>query len=370
MEDANRLNFVWMITYSTTLFSLVVLGLIVCLRLFRRYHAFRELAFHAQWHPVLSQSMIEIPDVYPRLARRDHSLFLQMWVSFQESFTGEAHERLNQLAKHLGMDEVALRQAGANRLKPRLMAITALGHLGSSQAWHLLHGLIGHNNPTLSLAAARALVRVDASRGLPLVIPFFGARHDWSMGKVVQVLKEAGAHLAAPMLARAALEASSQEVSRLIKLIQAIQGETALPIVREVVDAHSEDPIVVTAALDLFGQCQDPRDLPRLRRYAEHAIWQIRLHAVIALGKMGTMDDESRLIERLSDTQWWVRYRAAEGLSRLPLMTQSRLADIRTPFAGTPIAIHLDHFLHAFRLPTQNDTAPIIDPSQKGAITA
>jgi len=83
---------------------------------------------------------------------------------------------------------------------------------------------------------------------------------------------------------------------------------------------------VLASCLSLFGQCSDPRDLPVVRQYSAHPTWFIRVQAATALGKMGVEEDAALLIGLLSDTHWWVRYRAAEALSILPTMTDDKLS--------------------------------------------
>jgi HEAT repeat protein len=357
MTDTTMIDLVWMTTFVTALFIMAILGLIFTLQLWRRYRVCRQDSFRAQWRPVLSRSMIEEVDPLPPLAGRDHYLYLELWMVFQESITGEARERLNRLALRLGMEQAAIRLSQAVRLRPRLIAITALGHIQPPQAWGLLCGLLGHHNPAVSLAAARALVRIDTSRALPLVVPLIKTRHDWSLVKVVQVLGGAEAEHAAFQLAQVALTARSDEAAKLIRVIESIRGQTALPLIRSLVDARPDDTAIVPAALRLFGQCKNPQDLPRLRHYVRHAHWCIRLHAATALGKMGTMEDESRLIAMLGDEHWWVRYRAAEGLSRLSLMTKDRLVAIRARFADTPTASILDSFISQLSTPIDRGKA-------------
>jgi HEAT repeat protein len=54
----------------------------------------------------------------------------------------------------------------------------------------------------------------------------------------------------------------------------------------------------------------------------------VRLHAAQALGRLGTREDEWHLRRALADSQWWVRYRAAQALGNLPFMDVDRLRRI------------------------------------------
>lgn len=63
-----------------------------------------------------------------------------------------------------------------------------------------------------------------------------------------------------------------------------------------------------------------------VRAYLAHPNHLIRLHAVLALGRIGTEEDIQRLTDRLEDDEWWVRYRAAEVLAGLSFVSSDTLA--------------------------------------------
>ncbi|MGB3935795.1 MAG: HEAT repeat domain-containing protein, partial [Burkholderiales bacterium] len=94
-------------------------------------------------------------------------------------------------------------------------------------------------------------------------------------------------------------------------------------------------PEVSAAALDALWHPEDA-DLARAR--LQHARWQVRLAAVKALGRFGTAADRSALERMLGDPSWWVRYRAAQALARLPGMDRAALGALRAaqqdPFAA------------------------------------
>ncbi len=337
---------VWIATYSISCFCIITFSFILTLRTARTVGAAKKRAFISQWRPVLTQCLTTYPEALPLLKRHERRLFLHLWVTFQESVTGEAHARLKRLARELDLHKIALTYTRPHRGDLALLAVTALGHLQESHAWETLAQLLSHSNRTLSLAAARALVRIDTVRGLSLVLPFLATRQDWSVLNTSLVLKEIGQSISAPLLAQQALSRSSDVAARLITLIKAIRGLSALPLVRKLIERHPNDVTIVCAALDLFSECHDPRDLPQIRHYTLHSNWIIRLHAAMALGKMGTLDDEIRLMALLSDSEWWVRYRAAESLSGLPVMTRRRLAELAEAVPDKSNADLIAHFVH------------------------
>jgi HEAT repeat protein len=51
--------------------------------------------------------------------------------------------------------------------------------------------------------------------------------------------------------------------------------------------------------------------------------------AAKALGRIGEQRDTEKLIQLLGDSQWWVRYRAAQALAKLPWINQESLERIQ-----------------------------------------
>ena len=62
-----------------------------------------------------------------------------------------------------------------------------------------------------------------------------------------------------------------------------------------------------------------------MREYLHHESWQVRVKAVNVLGRLGGAHDYARLLPLLSDSEWWVRYRAAKALCSLPGIEMSQI---------------------------------------------
>jgi HEAT repeat protein len=112
----------------------------------------------------------------------------------------------------------------------------------------------------------------------------------------------------------------------------------ALPAARMIAEL-SHDPEVLAACLRLLNSAED---LPVVRDCLSHQDSRVRVQACAALGRIGEARDEELLVPRLSDTEWWVRYRAAQALSRLPHMHEPKLKTIQAaqanPFARDILA--------------------------------
>jgi HEAT repeat protein len=334
--------------------TLLLLILLLVLRSRLLLREVRRRRFLNVWQPILTSS-VEVPssDV-PRLARRDLTDFLVIWNHLHESLLDESKDHLNQIAKALRIGEQVSGMLRRGNRRERLLAAITLGQLGERAAWDALSQIAQEEDALLSVAAARALIMIDATRAVPLLIPLLTRRPDWPASRVATMLQTAGAAIISGPLARAAI-ASSQEArieesngatgaqainysARLIRYLELADSVSALPAIRAIVGS-AHDPETLAACLRLLESAED---LKVVRDCLAHEDWRVRVQAASALGRIGVAEDERRLTPLLSDKEWWVRYRAAQALSRLPSMRTSKLKSLRDeqsdPFARDILA--------------------------------
>lgn len=284
----------------------------------------RAERFTAKWQLLLVESLEEVPQNLPLIARRDVVSFLMLWNHLQESLRDEAKENLNSVARVCAIDNLAMKFLHHRGLRHKLLAVQTLGWLGERRAWDELKKLCTTEDPTVSLLSAKALVRIDTPRAVEFIIPLIVSRRDWSNSVVAGILKEAGADVISEPLARAVLDAPPDDMPRMIRFLELAQLEVAVPVVRKIL-SNSDDTKVITACLRVL---QSPEDLPLVRAFLKDERWQVRLQAVLCLGRSGTFEDESKLTHACGDLEWWVRYRAAQSLANLPTMTDERFRKI------------------------------------------
>jgi len=344
-SDPGTLRIVGFVTafdFALTLLLLVLVLLMRCALLRRRRRRTRLLTV---WQPILVKAVENPTSDVPRLARRDLPEFLLLWNHLHESLLDESKNNLNQIANALSIGSSALRMLHRRNLRRRLVAIATLGQLGERAAWDELLSITERGKARVSLAAARALVMIDAPKAVPQLIPLLLTRTDWPPSRVAAMLQVAGAEAISSPIADAAIKSAREEKldgkpkagvnipARMVRYLELAYNESALPASRTIARLSS-DPEVLAACLRLLESAED---LPIIRENIGHEDWRVRVQAASALGRIGEDEDEQRLVPLLSDTEWWVRYRGAQALSRLPSIDQARLKTIQAgqadPFA-------------------------------------
>jgi len=303
----------------------LLLGLqIVRLRIALRGRQRREARTLARWRPLLNGSIVgDSPAQLPPLLASERLPFIKLWVHLQSSLRGEASAALNGIACRLGLDADARAMLGRRARTERLLAALMLGHLRDRQAWPQLLRLAGMDDPTLSLTALWALVRIDPQAAAEYLTPLFIEREDWAMSHVAGILQQAGTPVAA-VLSGMLPRLDAERLPRALRIAEALRVE--LPAEALASALASSELAVVTAALRIVGSplLQEP-----VRALLAHEHWQVRVQAAKALGRIGDRSDTARLLALLADREWWVRYRAAQALVELPWLKRADLDALR-----------------------------------------
>jgi HEAT repeat protein len=305
------------------LLCLLLLQIIGMRAVLARRH-WKAVAFRRSWEPLLASCVDTWPSRLPTLNRHEMPAFLLLWNYFQESVRDQAKERLNRIARRLGADDAALRYVRSRNIRNRLIALTALGHLRDGRCWDVMADIVRSIDPVVSLCAAKALMRIDAQRAAPIIVPLIAERRDWAPAGSAAVLIEGGPDAISEPLALAAENAERSRAPMLIRMLELTHGSASAPVLRRIMERNDETEIVAAC----LRVVQDPALLDVVRARLADPRWQIRVHAAHALGRLGTAQDEGLLVTALADEQWWVRYRAAQAIGALPSMDVGHLRDL------------------------------------------
>jgi HEAT repeats len=314
----------WTGTASIALGFLLMLQ-ILFLRWLLNRRLLRREKFVAVWQLHLMDCIDEVPGQLPKIRKADTYSFLTLWNYLHESVRDEPKERLNRLARTCDMDAVALHLARSGNLREKLMGLATLGNLRDDTTWSALADMAAGDDATVSLAAARALMRIDARRAIELLMPLIATHKDWSLSFVGIMLKEAGADIVSEPLAGAALAATPEYAPRLIGFLETAYANVRIPTLRRILHSTNDTETII-AVLRIWN---DPEDIESVREFSRDDRWQVRVQAVRALGRTGTQADEQLLLGALADPEWWVRYRAAQSLAGLPSVSREKLARFR-----------------------------------------
>lgn len=335
-----KIVFAFWLGVAVALMTFLMLAVIIVMRqvvLHReRVHA-RAVEF---WKPILAPVAQAGSAPIPSLPDRELSGFLQAWNEVHEPLRGATTPHLTRVASEVGLEQRLYRRLVDRSFHTRLVAIIALGHVQNSDSFRHVESFIDDKNPIVSLCAARALMQIDPARAVSKFVPQIVRRSDWSQGSIASILHEVGADNVTRELSEATLQANAEIAPRLIRFLASVNPEAAAPIIRSTL-LSSNDERLISTCLQVMS---DRAHLDCVRPLLTHPRWHVRMQAAVTLGRLGVPGDEHRLIAILSDEQWWVRYRAAQALTRLSFITREdmlRIAQAQTDKYARDIIEHV-----------------------------
>jgi HEAT repeat protein len=274
---------------------------------------------------------------WPPIARADAETFLWFWNQLQETVRGDAKQALAQVAAQVGMERLVLPRLRGRSTAARLLAIVTLGNMRDPKYWDLVLPLARDSHGPVALAAAQALIRINGQRAARELMPLFAERADLPVTRTLALLAQVEPAVVTRAIEKALPGADDAAALRLIEFVAAADAVALQPAMAQRL-RHSRDPQMWA---NVLRHLNDPNHLELVRRSCAHPVWFVRVQAANALGRMGGPDDVARLVQLLGDAQWWVRYRAAEALLKLPFLTREAL-HARVAQAGPEAVALLD----------------------------
>ncbi len=311
-------------TGSMALTFAMLAGILAMRGLFHRMELRRQ-NFLSVWRPLFVQALYDPPTELPRLSEEEKYLFLTLFNQYHSIVKGEGKKRLNAFADAANIRRFVLRTLINGSSRRRLAATHAAGLFREPIAFKYLVKEVASENTAFSLAAASAMVNIDAARAVKKLIPLFARRDDWPASACERLLSEAGQGTVSGPLKDAVMGAVEADAPALIRLLNTAGEETANECIRYWL-GRTRSGEVISICLQMI---KDPRQRNLAHGYLDHPIWYVRMQAVSALGRVGNRDDVEGIVRMLTDKEWWVRYRAAKTLAEMPHLAPKKFDEIR-----------------------------------------
>lgn len=314
---------IFFLASSTVLFTFIFLNR---LRIIRKHR--KEEEFTNKWRPILLENLYKIPDSLEPVPAKYNTAFLILWNNLQDVLKGKEKEHLNQLARSLQMDQTAFRMLSSRKMVNQLLGILVLGNLGEKKAFDKIKAISEKNNITLSMTALHSMAKIEPEKTIKPLLSYIKERNEWPSYKVVMILNEIGASIFSVPLAELIKRTKSKEQPPLIKLMKFAEPTVAKSLAVDLLDS-AFDPEVISAALGILEYCGDSKDINIIERHLTSDLSFIRMKAVKALASLGSLEILPILEKSLSDPDWWVRYRTAQSILKLPMISREDIIKIR-----------------------------------------
>jgi hypothetical protein len=289
----------------------------------------RRRNFMQKWRSVFATAMLE-PEAatelqLPYVRRADRIDLLEEWNRARSMVDGKAVDNLIVLARRTLIPALARKRMRSRRVSTRILAVQTLGHLRETELRDDIAALLHDDNTALSITAATALVELDPDFAIARIMPMISERRDWPKNRVSVLLRRAGSDRISEPLFRAIRSADNADKIYLLQFALLMESEILDALVDDLI-RESNDAGVINAALKLV---RGFKGVPRIASLTQHDAWFVRMQAATVLGRVGQQEHLSLLESLLDDSEWWVRYRAAQAITKLPFMGPNQLRQLR-----------------------------------------
>jgi len=313
------------ITFVTVMLVVMLLITIVFLRIRLFLNHKKRNQIKSTWNPILAKVAVGQDVSISSLKKAEQYTFLILWNEYFSVVRGDSITNLKLLARKLRINDLAHRMIKSKTLHNKLLGSITLGHMREYSAWDDLILFVQDNISIVAITAVRSLLLIDPRQGIRTVLPLLITEQQWPWPSVAYALKLAGPNNICAPLSEITQRVNSNAQVRLLRYLEAINCDVITEGVINVLKT-TNDPKVASVCLNIV---QDVNALELVRGYVNHPIWYLRMHAARALGKIGNEDDIPRLIELLSDSGWWVRYRSAQAIANIVSSNKDTIRNLR-----------------------------------------
>ncbi|MDH5730112.1 MAG: HEAT repeat domain-containing protein, partial [Gammaproteobacteria bacterium] len=201
-------------------------------------------------------------------------------------------------------------------MKKRLVAILTLGNLSESNAWNKLVKLTRHKHTLLSMSAFHSLIKIDPNGSMLELGHLIIDRQDWPIFSMIKLLSEESPLTSCEKLKSIAHHYSDEQLVHILQYFEQLKCFGTSNIIHRILNESHNDSLICRALAAL----NDPTAIHFAFEFIDHEKWYVRVQAVNAIGRLGTAKEVPYLVARLSDPEWWVRYRAARAIVKMPFV--------------------------------------------------
>ena len=342
-------------------------SLLLCfvIRIRRLRHIARSERVEAQWRQFCFQAlMTDQPESLPPMDQRDLYDLVEMWLQTFDRIRGaDAAKGLIRLGEWLDLSNRLLPWLKSNVMDEKLLAIMALGLLKERRALSVIRQKLDDSYPLLSLAAMKAFMDIAPEEGLPELMKRIDTP-GWPMGRVRQLLTSAPRQLQTQYLGVAAETLLKDQLPHLMELVFALAPSEATEVAKICLRRFPDHELLIQTILK---HTADPQFLPLARVSCQSLVPEARSEGLLALGRLGSADEQARLIHHLNSDTWHNQQAAAQSL--MQLINNARSAEeISMQLSSESALLHWAELLFEKGWLRNNDAAVWI-PSETTART-
>lgn len=259
----------------------------------------------------------ETPPLDPPDSDDEWIYLISLWNDLYEKVGQSEHDHLRRAADELGLDDRARELLDANDTKKRITGVITLGHLGATDHVASIDQFTTSSVTILKMQSIKALTILEPERALNKIYDDLVDNPNQSHNYYIGFCRSIDPDRLTPVTLDRLESVPGDARSRIIPFLELGKNDPVRTYLRSELK-RSDDPEILSACLKVLRKVGEPSDQALVARYLSHSADFVRVQAARALGSIGTSDVIDELMEALSDSNWWVRCRAAQSLVQLP----------------------------------------------------
>jgi hypothetical protein len=314
--ELQALQLIWQTALALTALSLLLPAALV---LKRKYEDWRGAQRHERREElsrfILAGLRSPLPVVLknlPELQPGDEAIIVRIVLDLLRVMRGNDRERLIQILRNWNLFPYLSRAARKGPRGKRIQAITLLGHFNDTESLVILMGHAGDTDIYVQLATLRCLAERGATKYIGPIVNELQKARKTNALMLADVLGRFG-DSAIPSLVRLLQSGANADVR--VAAIMALERIGSLSSIDPLLKIlHDENAEVRAQAASTLGKLGDVRAGAALTHCLVDAGRNVRLQAAIALGSLSYHKALPYLVKAMNDSEWWVRFRAAQAL--------------------------------------------------------
>lgn len=318
-------------------FSFAVLGAITVIlqRYLTESRTSRELRWDSRWKPILVNAIVVTekenqldptreewlnrlglePEVLESMGTKEREFLVQKCTEFMNEVDSTHHQGIQFLINQLELDSVAREMARDSRnLIRKIEGLKAVGFMGLQEAWDEAAEAAYSAQVYLAVAGTQVLIRLNPTRGLPILLDQYATREGFPLSQALSVLELVPSEELTLILREKFSNADEAQQIRLAPLLRLAVPGSVRPFIHNKLEDPDTSPELMTRLIRVLGTFGHPDDEDVLVDLMEHEFPPVRIQTAQALGELGSDRSKDVLEEALGDPVWWVRYRSAQAL--------------------------------------------------------
>lgn len=325
---------IWYVSLLLAGAALALMLVLIALRLVSRHREVRDAERRRQLVRELLRGESLSPD---HLKGVPSTLITDTFLDLIRLVRGEERDLFVEQAAELGVAQQLGRRARSPSARTRLVAVQSLAQFHDEDSLRRLHASLEDRNQDVRLAAALSLAEGGRSDNIHALVERLGLGTEQDSMMMVTLFRVVAEDR--PEEIKALVLNSGTNLQARLAAVEALAstGDYSLvPAITELALAASDDSEELPRYLRALGTLGHPAGSAAIMDGLSRPSMSARAAAAGAAGRIRLYDAADRLAELLNDSEWWVRFRAAEALIRLGKSGVGRLREAAC--LGTPVA--------------------------------